>query len=143
VGRAPEGAHQGGLNPWVVEIPGQPISVNHLYRQTLVRRGDRTVRALRKDDGVENYQVLASMCTKMAVPKPWKEYLAGSPKEYIRMRYWFFLNHDMDCSNAFKALEDAIAHALGINDKRFLPCAVAKTTGNKEPYVKVEVSVDG
>ena len=51
----------------------------------------------------------------------------------------FHLKRDIDCDNALKALNDAIAHALNVNDKAFLPSVEAKWTGENDPFVIVEI----
>lgn len=130
------------MNSWQVSIPGQPPSVNHLYRPTLRENAKGTYRGFTKVDGVEDYQTVAGLCVKMAIPKTWKEFLQRDHSSQIRMSYWFHLADDIDCSNAFKAIEDAIARAMGVNDKRFLPCAAGKDLGNREPWIDVEVSLE-
>lgn len=127
-------------------IPGQPPSVNHLYRiaaGTVTDRNGKTVygadgkpkkyRRMVKTEGVEAYQQSVGWIVKATKPKAW------SPSDRIRVRYWFYLKRDIDCDNALKALNDGIARALGVNDKTFLPCVVDKTTGHKQPYVEVEI----
>ena len=129
-------------------IPGQPPSVNHLYkiatgvvkdkhgRPVLGPDGKaQRYRRMVKHDGVEQYQNLVGWIVKGARPKGWEA------SNRLRIRYWFFLKRDMDCDNALKALNDAIAKAIGVNDKIFLPCVQDKTIGNKEPYVKVEIEL--
>lgn len=131
-----------GVTPWRTSIPGQPPSVNHLYKPALREGKKGTYRSFAKADGVEEYQSIASMIVKLAMPKSWKTYLQLNSSSQIRVKYWFHLGNDTDCSNAFKALEDAIAFAMGVNDKRFLPCAAGKDVGNKEPCVDIEVSLE-
>lgn len=131
---------------WRVRVPGQPISVNHLYKEATRPKIDRfgqvvygpsgkpeVVRAKVKADGVQTYQDSVTWYTKQARPSGW---VAGSR---VRLRYWFYLDRDIDGDNALKALNDAIAHALGCDDKAFLPCVVEKTTGSKDPHVVVEI----
>ena len=98
------------------------------------RRGE-----LYKTSTTSDYQTLATLCCRMAVPKGWR-HTFSQYEGLIKVRYWFYLNKNIDCSNAFKALEDAIAHELRVNDSRFLPEAVWKTVGDPNPRVVVEVS---
>lgn len=127
-------------------IPGQPPSVNHLYKiatSTATDKFGQTVygsdgkpkryRRMVKAEGVEAYQTAVGRIVQTARPRGWQ------PGNRVRLRYWFHLKRDMDCDNALKALNDAIARALGVNDKIFLPCVQEKTTGNKEPSVRVEI----
>lgn len=94
---------------------------------------------LHKTSGAADYQALATMCVRMAMTKRYKAALAEHKGQLI-VRYWFHLGQrDSDCSNLIKALEDAIAHELRVNDSRFLPQVIAKTTGHQHPHTIVEV----
>lgn len=120
--------------PFSFRIPTQPPSVNHTYK--IVRqygRGGRPYMTLAKEPEVEQYQLVATSIAKMARPSDWQ------PTGFIRLRYWWVLDRDIDCDNMRKALNDALALAWGVNDKMFLSCDVEKSIGNKEPYVEVEV----
>lgn len=126
---------------WTIRVPGQPPSVNHLYRITALAKPSISVdgskkiyRTLVKNTNVQTYQDSVTWYTKAARPPQWRA------DERVRLRYWFHLKRDIDCDNALKALNDAIAHALGIDDKAFLPAVEAKWTGEKDPFVIVEVS---
>lgn len=130
------------MTPWRASIPGQPPSVNHLYKPAIRESAKGTYRGFTKVDGVENYQTVATLSVKMSIPKAWKDFLQRDHSSQIRIKYEFHLSNDIDCSNAFKAIEDAIALAMGVNDKRFLPCAVSKDLGNREPWVDIEVSLE-
>jgi len=116
------------------QIPSQPPSVNHTYR-IVTRHGKQgqTYKTLAKEEAVLQYQMVASLQARKAKPKDWK------PEGQVRIRFWFRLGRDADTDNLLKALDDAFAQAWGINDKVFLPCVVEKTTGNREPFVEVEV----
>lgn len=89
-----------------------------------------------KTRNVVEYQELAALCVRLARPSGWTP-----PEGYIRIRYAFYLVRSMDCDNAMKALNDAIAAALGVNDKRFLPCVTSKTVNSKEPNPRVVVEI--
>ncbi len=90
-----------------------------------------------KRDDVLAYQVTAGHLVRLARPKAW-----NPPEGYIRVTYEFFLKRDIDCDNAMKALNDAIASALGVNDKRFLPCVRSKSVDPKEQNIRVEVEIE-
>jgi Holliday junction resolvase RusA-like endonuclease len=112
------------------EVPGQPPSVNHMYVR--VRgRWDRQTKA----PGIEQYQQDVVYLCRSAKPAEWKV-----PDGYIRLRYAFHLRRDADCDNLLKVLNDAIAMALNVNDRMFLPCVMDKTVGSKTPYTVVEIS---
>jgi hypothetical protein len=113
-----------------------------MYKPTLRERGSGTYRSMAKSDGVEDYQVLASLLVNTTIPSAWKRFLQSDSTTQIRVKYWFHLGRDADCSNMLKALEDAIARAMGVNDSRFLPCVAGKDTGNKEPWTSVEISLE-
>jgi Holliday junction resolvase RusA-like endonuclease len=113
-------------------IPEAPPSVNHTYK--LVRVNGKMRKA--KEESVLRFQAMTAMFTRLAKPKDWKP--AGHP---IRITYEFYLRFDIDCDNAMKALNDAIAQSIGVNDRRFLPCVVSKHVDRTElnPRVVVEI----
>lgn len=116
------------------DVPGQPPSRNHTYRIIRVKHRDGgSHQQLGKVPGVEDYQLVVTALARRARPASW------APLAQIRIRYWFNVKRDIDCDNAMKALNDAIAIGLGVDDKAFLPCVVEKTTGVKEPYVRIEI----
>lgn len=86
-----------------------------------------------KAPGVEAYQNDVSLIARNARPS-W-----FAPTGQIRVRYSFHLKRDADCDNLIKMLQDAIASALGVNDRWMLPCVAQKTTGNKQPWTDIEV----
>lgn len=117
---------------WHFEIPGQPPSTNHLYRQVTIA-GKRRIA---KDPKVEHYQILVTYIVRGKRPRGWYP----EPGKQLHLYYDFILNRDIDADNALKALNDAIAIALGVNDKLFLPCVRSKSVHKtNEPKVMVEV----
>ncbi len=124
------------MTKWSFEIPGQPPSVNNMYTQIILRRGvSAPYRSVKKDSNVAAYQVGATWLTKSARPRGWKP----TPGKQIRVMLDFELKRDADCDNLMKALLDAIAMALDVNDRVFLPCTRSKTIGSKDPKVRVEI----
>lgn len=121
---------------WSFEIPGQPPSVNNMYTQIILRRGTAAppIRSVKKDSKVAAYQVAATYMTKTSRPRGWVP-----PKGQIRITLDFELARDADCDNLMKALLDAIATALNVNDRMFLPCTRSKVVGSKDPKVRVEI----
>lgn len=120
--------------------------MNHMYKEATRTAKDKTgqsvywpdgrtktFRTKVKNDGVQLYQDSVTWYTKAARPSGWEA------AERVRLRYWFHLKRDIDCDNALKALNDAIAHALKVDDKVFLPTVEAKWTGEKDPFVIVEI----
>lgn len=114
---------------WSFEVPGQPPSVNHLYVRV---RGNWN--KIAKAKGVEQYQNDVVFLCRAARPSGWR------PEGQIRIEFEFHLGRDADCDNLIKALQDAVAMALGINDRNFLPCVISKSTGNKQPYTVIHLS---
>ena len=110
---------------WNILVPGPFPSTNHSY-------GYRNGKMYKKA-GVEQFQVMVAHITKLARPKGWE------PADRIRVVYDFHLNRKADCDNAMKAINDAIAQALGVDDDHFLPCAQSKTMGVKEPFVEIRI----
>jgi len=115
-------------NAFRVEIPGQPPSWNHMY--TIGR-----VRSIVKVASAEGYQTGVAYLTKLARPPGW------DPKGMIRVCYWFDVHRDIDCDNMMKAINDAVAKALGVDDKRFLPCVLWKRTGVPTADAKVILTI--
>lgn len=124
---------------WTVTIPGQPPSTNHMYKIGRgFRRGGIAYPKMVKAEGVEEYQQTAAMLVRLARPSGWK-WDGG----LLRLSYRFHLIDNVDCDNLLKALNDAIADALDINDRWFLPCVESKTWGNKGAQARVEVTIGG
>jgi len=119
---------------WKFSVPGQPPSVNHSYRVIRLRRKDgSTYQRLGKISKVADYQEMVAYLARAARPSSWE------PEGLIRVRYWMFVKRDIDCDNVLKAINDGLKWALDIDDKRFLPCVVDKTTKVAEPHVEIEV----
>lgn len=115
------------MSEWSFTVPGIPPSVNHQY-------GRSTSGKVYKVAGVEAYQVTAALIVRLAKPKDWE------PTRRIIVTYRMWLDSPRrDASNALKALEDAIAQALGVNDSSFLPCVALKEWDKVNPRVEVTV----
>ena len=107
-----------------------------MYTQIILRRGvDAPFRSVKKDSAVAAYQVAATYIVKSSRPRGW----TVAPGQQLRIYLDFQLKRDADCDNLMKALLDAIAIALNVNDRIFLPCTRSKTIGNKDPKVIVEI----
>lgn len=135
---------------WSVTIPGAPPSVNHSYRPIMVHKKDSFGRPLfsasgkavtrigmAKQSAVTDYQTAVVRIAQSARPSGWP---ASGP--WIRVMYQFFLRRSIDCDNAMKALNDALAMAIGVNDEIFLPCALSKSIDSKEKNPRVVVTLD-
>lgn len=121
---------------WQVTIPGQAMSVNHIYVPVwrFDRRGRRfRARALSND--AQAYFDSAVYLIKAAKPSGW------SPEGQIRVVFDLYLQRDLDCDNAMKLVSDAIEAATRINDSRFLHCTRSKTTGLSLSQARIEVEI--
>ena len=122
-------------------LPGPPPTINHTYKIVTVPKkgGGGLVRRLGKADGIEAYQAGVTYIAKVAKPSGWV------PADKIRLRFWFYLSREIDCDNALKAINDAIALAIrpdaspAKRDSGFLPCVADMYLGQKDPRVVVEV----
>jgi Holliday junction resolvase RusA-like endonuclease len=81
----------------------------------------RTFGSRRKAPGVEAWQTKVALIVRSSRPSGW------APQGQVRIVYDFHVNRDADCDNLMKALNDAIAAALGVDDRIFLPAARSKT----------------
>lgn len=125
--------------------------MNHTYKPVILPRKDRSGRAIFDDSGrrvtrigmakqkdVVAYQTDVVRLTRVSKPSGWRP--SGS---WIRVRYHFFLKRQIDTDNALKALNDALAMAIDVNDKLFLPCVWPPPSISKnEKYPRVEIEID-
>lgn len=88
-----------------------------------------------KKPGVEAFQTVVAHLVRLAKPKGWL------PASQIRLTYDYRLHRRADCDNLQKALNDAIAFALGVDDDRFLPCSNSKTTGASKLDAKIIIGI--
>lgn len=117
-----------------VEIPGQPPSWNQSYRIIrLPRRTGGFYHSMKKTSEAESYQALVTHLTRQARPASFQ------PEGQIFICYQMFLKRDADCDNLAKITNDSLAIALDINDSRFLPVVLSKTSGNKEPRMVISL----
>lgn len=122
---------------WSFTVEGEPPSWNHSYKQVVIVKNGRAYRTMAKQPEVEVFQTLVTLACKLRRPKGWE------PKGQIKIVYDFYLTRDKDADNMLKAINDAIAVALGINDKMFLPCVRSKTVGGrKETRPRVEIEIE-
>lgn len=121
------------MSAFTVRIPGDPPSWNHAYKDVYITRNGVRTRARAKTAEAVDYQVAVNLLVKSAKPVGWT---AG---EQVRLIYDMNFKRDRDADNALKLLNDAIARALGVDDKRFLPCVRTKTKGNRSPFVEVTI----
>jgi Holliday junction resolvase RusA-like endonuclease len=111
---------------WRFTVPGQPLSWNHAYKRVTYRKrkadgsGMDTFNRMGKVDGVEKWQDGIAKIAKAARPSGWVH-----PRDTpIRIRYWYYVNPSLDTDNMKKLVNDALAKAIGINDRWFRTCDV-------------------
>jgi hypothetical protein len=121
---------------WSFTVPGQPISWNHAYKRVTRRARDgRTYQGQAKTAEAVDYQRVVALIVGAARPSGWRH----DGKSYIRLRVRLFLAHDIDATNVWKILEDAIARKLDVDDKWFLVSFEHKEIGVKSPRVEVTI----
>lgn len=114
---------------WRFTIPGRAPSVNHMYLP------GKTFGSRRKAPGVELWQTQVAAIVRSARPSGWR------PTGQVRVVLDIYINREIDADNIFKGLLDAIAPALGIDDRIVLPCVRSKTkVPTRDERIEVEVS---
>jgi Holliday junction resolvase RusA-like endonuclease len=114
-------------------MPGQPPTWNHMYRWTTKRVNGKEIRIQVKTDEAALYQSQLTMLARAAKPSDF------TPKNMVVVRYHMMLGRDLDVDNVMKALNDALAKAIDVNDKKFLPVCTYKGHGDKFPMVIMTV----
>lgn len=130
----------------MVDLPGQPPSWNSTYRIVRLNAKDKFGQALFRPDGsrktystmkktaaVADYQEMARLVINLARPADF------APEGSIYVLYEMYLARDVDCDNVMKAIDDTLSKCIGINDRQFLPVAVSKETGSKDPHVRLTI----
>lgn len=117
-------------------VPGQPVSWNAAYQ---VRRyklpNGEWQRGIRKTKEAEAYQDGVRMIARVARPS---SFMVSKTQQLI-VAYEFFLKKDIDCDNLLKLMNDALAEAINVNDRVFLPVVMSKSTGLPNPYTRITV----
>lgn len=115
-------------------MPGQPPSWNASYRITRQKgKQGQFFHTLSKSGIAERYQADLALVCRAAKPSAFK------PEDRLIISYKFYLARDIDVDNILKMMNDAIARALEVDDKRFLVATPVKVTKQKDPYVIVGV----
>lgn len=126
-------------------VPGQPLSWNRSYRQKVITVKDRFGQALLSTSGrpktrpaqykteeALEYQKGVQLACQAAKP-------SGFSPEQVIIAYDFVLARDVDCDNVMKMTNDAIARALGLDDKHFFPVVRSKFSGSRLPEVLISI----
>ena len=112
-----------------VDVPGQPPSWNASYRIITIRKHG----SLKKMPPAATYQATVTDRTRIARPADF------NPSGQVFICYQMFLKRNMDADNILKIANDAISVALDINDSRFLPVVLSKSSGNAEPRLVISI----
>lgn len=110
-------------------IPGQPPSMNHAYKPTVIHlRSGKTAHGIGKTSEAAAYQAGATAIAKTARPSGW----VVPRGTRVRIRFWYYLNPAIDLDNIKKLVIDAVALAIPtddptrtLNDRWVLTCDVA------------------
>jgi hypothetical protein len=126
-------------------VPGQPLSWNRSYRQRvghvkdkfgqtiLTVSGKPKTRPMQyKTEEALEYQKGVQLACQAAKPSAFRP-------EQVIIAYDFVLARDIDCDNVIKMTNDAIARALGLDDKHFFPVVRSKVAGSKAPEVMISI----
>ena len=112
-----------------MEVPGSPPSWNASYR-IITLRGHGS---LKKMGAAERYQSDVTRLVQVKRPTDFQ------PEGQLYICYQMFLWRSMDADNILKLVNDGIAMGLGLNDSRFLPVVLSKSTGHKEPRLVISI----
>lgn len=114
-------------------MPGQPPTWNHMYRWTTKNVSGKQIRIQVKTDEANLYQSQLTMIARSAKPSDFK------PTGQVIVAYEMILDHDLDADNVMKAVNDALAIAIEVNDKLFLPIVLLKASGSERPFLGITV----
>jgi hypothetical protein len=126
-------------------VPGQPMSWNASYKSRTVHVRDRFGSVMHTAKG---NPVTRGGLYKTQEAKDWQDGVrmiarVHKPSDFaaheVIVVYDFVLARDIDCDNVKKMANDAIAEALGINDRYFYTADFSKVTGSKDPHMMVTV----
>ena len=109
-----------------------PPSVNHAYITT--RRGARILTA-----DAAAFRNAAILVVRTAARQ--QGFIVPPKKSLALTLYFFFARNNRDGDNAVKILQDAIAEALGFNDKRIVRWCIEKRVDKHHPHTDVVLSV--
>jgi len=114
-------------------MPGQPPTWNHMYRWTTKTVNGKQIRIQVKTDEASLYQSQLTMVARAAKPSDFK------PVGQVIVAYEMLLDRNLDADNVLKAVNDALAVALDVNDKLFIPIVLMKTSGAAHPMLAIHV----
>jgi len=104
-----------------------------MYRWTTKHASGKEIRIQVKTDEANLYQSQLTMLARNAKPSDFK------PMGQIIVAYEMILDRNLDADNVMKVVHDALAIALEVNDKLFLPLVWMKTSGSAHPFLAIHV----
>jgi len=116
------------MTDFTILIPGPQPSVNSTYKVVKIGGSMR----LAKHAGVEAWQAGVALIVRAGKPKGWM------PGRRVRLTidYWM-PRAGRDGDGPLKALQDAVAQGLGINDSICLPCVRSNEVDRANPRTSV------
>lgn len=112
-----------------VEVLGAPPSWNQCYRIITIRGHG----SMKKTSVAQSYQDDVIRLTRAARPSDF------APIGQLFICYQMFLFRNADADNILKIANDGLAKALEVNDSRFLPVVLSKTSGDRNPRLVISV----
>lgn len=117
------------MSEFSVTIPGNPPALNSTYKVVTIKGHGR----LAKHAAVATWQDTVAWLTKVAAPKGW------SPSRRVRVEVAWWTARTRDADAGLKALLDALATGLGINDSCFLPTVLSNEVDKANPRTEVTI----
>ncbi len=117
------------MDEFSVVIPGDPPALNATYRVVTIKGHGR----LAKTSEVTTWQTGTAFLVRAAKPSGW------APSRRVRVEVSWFTTRKRDADSGIKALLDALAAGLGINDSCFLPTVLSNEVDKASPRTVVTV----
>ena len=119
---------------WNRSYRNKTITVKNKLGQAVLSKTGRpmTRPAMFKTKEAETWQGDIQMLVQAARPTGF------SPSEII-IAYDFVLARDIDCDNVMKMANDAIARAIGLNDRYFYSLPLSKVSGSSDPHIMIHI----
>jgi Holliday junction resolvase RusA-like endonuclease len=125
------------MSEWSFTVEGRPPSLNHSYR--IVMTGKRCIYCgrgparLGKAPDVETWQTAVAWTAKSARPSGWV------PGHRVRVSVEWFAPRRRDCDAGVKALLDALAVGLDMDDAPFLITVISNEVDKANPRTIIHV----
>jgi Holliday junction resolvase RusA-like endonuclease len=115
---------------WQIEVEGDPPTWNHSYRIGYIRGRPGIV----KLQSVSDWQAYVSLMVRVARPSDWQ------PGRRVRVVIDWRTSRARDCDAGLKALLDAVATGLGVNDRIFLACIRSNEVDRARPRTLITIA---